>query len=92
MNPATPISTAPPPPATRQLDRTADIPSRSDRDQRLPTSSSTTPRADLSNGGQLAEPGCPLDAGTVRVAIDNTFALADAEPTTAPGRPGRDMN
>ncbi|MFD3936597.1 NADP-dependent oxidoreductase [Streptomyces sp. NPDC058611] len=32
----------------------------------------------LSNGVQLAELGRLLDAGTVRVAIDSTFALADA--------------
>ncbi len=31
-----------------------------------------------SNGAQLAELGRLLDAGTVRVAIDSTFALADA--------------
>ncbi|MEV7523185.1 NADP-dependent oxidoreductase [Streptomyces sp. NPDC091371] len=31
-----------------------------------------------SNGAQLAELGSLLDAGTVRVAIDSTFALADA--------------
>ncbi|WP_411722719.1 zinc-binding dehydrogenase [Paenibacillus peoriae] len=31
-----------------------------------------------SNGPQLAEFGCLLDAGTVRVAIDSTFPLADA--------------
>lgn len=31
-----------------------------------------------SNGSQLAELGRLLDAGTVRVAIDSTFALADA--------------
>ena len=31
-----------------------------------------------SNGPQLAELGRLLDAGTVRVAIDRTFALADA--------------
>ena len=31
-----------------------------------------------SNGPQLAELGRLLDAGTVRVAIDSTFALADA--------------
>ena len=31
-----------------------------------------------SNGPQLAELGCLLDAGTVRVAIDSTFPLADA--------------
>ena len=31
-----------------------------------------------SNGAQLAEPGRLLDAGTVHVAIDSTFALADA--------------
>ncbi|MFC8194389.1 NADP-dependent oxidoreductase [Streptomyces sp. NPDC057298] len=31
-----------------------------------------------SNGAQLAELGCLLDAGTVRVAIDSTFPLADA--------------
>ncbi|MEV1026063.1 NADP-dependent oxidoreductase [Streptomyces sp. NPDC050264] len=31
-----------------------------------------------SNGAQLAELGHLLDAGTVRVAIDSTFALADA--------------
>jgi NADPH:quinone reductase-like Zn-dependent oxidoreductase len=31
-----------------------------------------------SNGAQLAELGGLLDAGTVRVAIDSTFALADA--------------
>ncbi|MFI1235815.1 zinc-binding dehydrogenase [Nocardia salmonicida] len=78
MNLATPISTAPPPPATHQLDRTAGIPRWSDRDQRLPTSSSTAPVAARSNGAQLAELGRPLVAGTVRVAIDSTFALADA--------------
>ncbi len=32
-----------------------------------------------SNGAQLAELGRLLDAGTVRVAIDSTFALADAQ-------------
>ncbi|MGJ7492892.1 NADP-dependent oxidoreductase [Variovorax sp. ZT4R33] len=32
-----------------------------------------------SNGPQLAEFGRLLDAGTVRVAIDSTFALADAQ-------------
>ncbi|GAA3951241.1 NADP-dependent oxidoreductase [Chitinophaga oryziterrae] len=32
-----------------------------------------------SNGPQLAEFGRLLDAGTVRVAIDNTFPLADAQ-------------
>jgi len=31
-----------------------------------------------SNGSQLAEFGRLLDAGTVRVAIDSTFPLADA--------------
>lgn len=31
-----------------------------------------------SNGSQLADLGRLLDAGTVRVAIDSTFALADA--------------
>lgn len=31
-----------------------------------------------SNGAQLAELGRLLDAGTVRVAVDSTFALADA--------------
>lgn len=31
-----------------------------------------------SNGAQLAELGRLLDAGTPRVAIDSTFALADA--------------
>jgi NADPH:quinone reductase-like Zn-dependent oxidoreductase len=31
-----------------------------------------------SNGPQLAEIGRVLDAGTVRVAIDRTFPLADA--------------
>jgi NADPH:quinone reductase-like Zn-dependent oxidoreductase len=31
-----------------------------------------------SNGPQLAELGRLLDAGTVRVAIDSTFPLADA--------------
>lgn len=31
-----------------------------------------------SNGAQLAELGYLLDAGTIRVAIDSTFALADA--------------
>ncbi|MDL2356009.1 MAG: NADP-dependent oxidoreductase [Pseudomonadota bacterium] len=31
-----------------------------------------------SNGAQLAEIGRLLDAGTIRVAIDSTFALADA--------------
>jgi len=31
-----------------------------------------------SNGPQLAEFGRLLDAGTVRVAIDSTFPLADA--------------
>lgn len=31
-----------------------------------------------SNGAQLAEPGRLPDACTVRVAIDSTFALADA--------------
>jgi NADPH:quinone reductase-like Zn-dependent oxidoreductase len=31
-----------------------------------------------SNGAQLAEVGRLLDAGTVRVAVDSTFALADA--------------
>lgn len=31
-----------------------------------------------SDGVQLAEPGRLLDAGTVRVAIDSTYALADA--------------
>ncbi|MFF7469107.1 zinc-binding dehydrogenase [Streptomyces sp. NPDC008092] len=31
------------------------------------------------NGAQLAELGRLLDAGTVRVAIDSTFALADAQ-------------
>ena len=31
-----------------------------------------------SNGLQLAELGRLLDAGTVRVVIDSTFALADA--------------
>jgi len=32
-----------------------------------------------SNGAQLAELGRLLDAGTVRVAIDSTFPLADAQ-------------
>jgi NADPH:quinone reductase-like Zn-dependent oxidoreductase len=32
-----------------------------------------------SNGAQLAEVGRLLDAGTVRAAIDSTFALADAQ-------------
>lgn len=32
-----------------------------------------------SNGRQLAELGCLLDAGTVRVGIDSTFPLADAQ-------------
>jgi NADPH:quinone reductase-like Zn-dependent oxidoreductase len=31
-----------------------------------------------SNGPQLAELGSLLDAGTLRVAIDSTFPLADA--------------
>ncbi|MFF3147571.1 zinc-binding dehydrogenase, partial [Streptomyces sp. NPDC057927] len=31
-----------------------------------------------SNGAQLAELGRLLDAGTIRVAIDSTFALTDA--------------
>jgi NADPH:quinone reductase-like Zn-dependent oxidoreductase len=31
-----------------------------------------------SNGPQLAQFGRLLDAGTIRVAIDSTFALADA--------------
>ncbi|MFD5756769.1 zinc-binding dehydrogenase, partial [Streptomyces sp. NPDC127044] len=31
-----------------------------------------------SNGAQLAELGRLLDAGTIRVAIDSTFPLADA--------------
>lgn len=31
-----------------------------------------------SNGAQLAELGRMLDAGTLSVAIDSTFALADA--------------
>ena len=57
-----------------------------------------------SNGRQLAELGRLLDAGTVRVAVDSTFALADARAaheraaqghiqgkivlTVAPGRAG----
>lgn len=32
-----------------------------------------------SNGAQLAELGRLLDAGTIRVAIDSTFALAEAQ-------------
>lgn len=36
-----------------------------------------------SNGMQLAELGRLLDAGTVRVAIDSTFALADARAAHA---------
>ncbi|PZH15012.1 NADPH:quinone reductase [Streptomyces sp. NTH33] len=32
-----------------------------------------------SNGAQLAEVGRLLDAGTIRVAVDSTFALADAQ-------------
>ncbi|MFI6930955.1 zinc-binding dehydrogenase [Streptomyces sp. NPDC050287] len=37
------------------------------------------PRARVgSNGAQLVELGRLLDAGTVRVAIDSTFPLADA--------------
>jgi NADPH:quinone reductase-like Zn-dependent oxidoreductase len=31
-----------------------------------------------SNGPQLAELGRLLDAGTVRIAVDSTFPLADA--------------
>jgi NADPH:quinone reductase-like Zn-dependent oxidoreductase len=36
-----------------------------------------------SNGGQLAELAGLLDAGTLRVAIDSTFALADAQQAHA---------
>lgn len=41
-----------------------------------------------SNGRQLSEFGRLLDAGTVRVGIDSTFPLADAQKRTNEPRAG----